>query len=272
MFPSKEERAAKRAKRDQARVAVLERIGTKFAEAIEAADAGDVLAEELAIQEGSVIAAKADTLTWHATPKWEQRLNELTEGGEVRRAQMIGFASQTYIWADRIVSIDEMAEGDLAAGIHAVDSTTRAEVMTEGQLRTTKRPTLTRMAAGSVLPGTALIPGLAFQKKETIDDRRLFLTIEQANWGKIIELDPEKVDHVEMREVAMRLNQAANQSAPDRQSASGVAQDAGGDADLGSPAGPDVTSQLEKLGQLRDAGVLSDDEFHEGKRKLLDAM
>ena len=36
-----------------------------------------------------------------------------------------------------------------------------------------------------------------------------------------------------------------------------------------APAGSDLTSQLQQLSQLHNAGVLSDDEFAQAKQKLL---
>jgi hypothetical protein len=40
-------------------------------------------------------------------------------------------------------------------------------------------------------------------------------------------------------------------------------------APAGPPAAPDLTAQLQQLAQLRDAGVLSDEEFAAAKAKLL---
>jgi hypothetical protein len=37
-----------------------------------------------------------------------------------------------------------------------------------------------------------------------------------------------------------------------------------------SPAGPTLAGQLEQLGQLRDQGILTDDEFAAAKRRLLE--
>jgi hypothetical protein len=37
-------------------------------------------------------------------------------------------------------------------------------------------------------------------------------------------------------------------------------------------AGPDVYEQLKKLGELRDAGILTDEEFAAKKQVLLDQM
>jgi hypothetical protein len=154
-----------------------------------------------------------------------------------------------------------MQEKDLRAGIHLLDGDAQAEIMTEGELRTTKRPTLTRMAIGSVLPGTALIPGLAFQKKETVDDRRLFFTIELRDWAKIIELDPQKVDIGEVRQVAMAINAAARQIADQEAKANAARVDSDSALD-----------RLKKLGELRDAGVITEEEFAAKKSALLGSV
>ena len=52
---------------------------------------------------------------------------------------------------------------------YLVDEFVEAQVYQDGEIQITQRPTLTRMAAGAILPGSALIPGLAFQKKKKND-------------------------------------------------------------------------------------------------------
>ena len=39
-----------------------------------------------------------------------------------------------------------------------------------------------------------------------------------------------------------------------------------------TPAEPDLTDQIRKLGELRDAGILTEEEFQAKKAQLLDRM
>ena len=74
------------------------------------------------------------------------------------------------------------------------------------------RPTLTRMAVGAVLPGSALIPGFALQKKEITDSRELFFVLEHPDWLETVQIAPEYEG--EMKKVAAGVNQAARVALP----------------------------------------------------------
>jgi hypothetical protein len=50
------------------------------------------------------------------------------------------------------------------------------------------------MAAGSILPGTALIPGLAFQKKKKNDLRETVFTVSGVDWSLSVEISPKSID------------------------------------------------------------------------------
>ena len=90
-----------------------------------------------------------------------------------------------------------------------MDEHVRATVERGGSIQRTQRPTLTRMAIGSVLPGTALIPGFATRKTTVHDDRELHLVIEHPEWARLMKLDP-SFGH-QARAVAVAINQAANE-------------------------------------------------------------
>jgi hypothetical protein len=47
---------------------------------------------------------------------------------------------------------------------------------------------------------------------------------------------------------------------------------AGGAGQQAKPAGDDVAGQIEKLSRLHDSGALSDEEFADAKRKLLEDL
>jgi hypothetical protein len=110
---------------------------------------------------------------------------------------------------------------------------------------------------GAMLPGSALIPGLALAKKETSDHRELYFILEHPEWGAVVKVDPALGEVV--RTIAAGVNQAAYRLAP--------VADASATAVAADPL-----ERLEKLGQLRDAGVLTEEEFLTQKAKLLNAL
>ena len=62
------------------------------------------------------------------------------------------------LWEDRLVG---------NGFVIPLTTSVSAEVHESGSVDVERRPTLTRMAVGAILPGTALIPGLAFQKRRS---------------------------------------------------------------------------------------------------------
>lgn len=112
-----------------------------------------------------------------------------------------------------------------------------------------KRITATRL----VLTGPF---ALAFRKKK--DKRELYLMIEGDGDAFVVEVDPKK--GAEARKFAAKLNTAASRAT----------------ASAPTPAPPSesspstsVADELKKLAELRDAGVLSPDEFEAQKARLL---
>lgn len=166
-------------------------------DAIAAAERDDIEAEELAIHAAYNTAAKFTSV---GTAYFNAQLIGLL-GERIRKSEYFGFAGDIHIWRDRIVLYDQGFE------VHRMDAHVRASVETAGELMVSKRPTLTRMAVGSVLPGTALIPGLAFQKQTIRDTRALFLALEHPKWGRLIQVAPQH--EAAMRQVAINVNQAA---------------------------------------------------------------
>lgn len=140
-----------------------------------------------------------------------------------------------------------------------MDGQVHASVETAGELVRSKRPTLTRMAMGAVLPGSALIPGLAFQKQKIEDTRALFFVLEHPEWGRMVQLAPEY--EAPMRQVSLAVNQAARELGHKETHA------------LSAATGRDAAFEsLKKLGELREAGVLTEAEFAAQKAKLLEQL
>jgi hypothetical protein len=118
----------------------------------------------------------------------------------------------------------------------------RATVDTAGQL--TRRITLTRV----VLTGP-----LALGWRKKLDDRELYLVIEGEGWATSAAVDPKLGE--EARAFAAKINAAATRSSTEQRDA--------------SRDDSDPLQQLRALADLRDAGVITDDEFEAKKTDLL---
>ena len=99
---------------------------------------------------------------------------------------------------------------------------------------------------------------LAWRKKK--DTRELYLLVEGEGWAISVPVDPKK--GAEARGFAARINAAASsQAAPAAAGAPAAAPSA--------PAPSDALEQIRKLGELKDAGLLTDEEFDAKKAELL---
>ena len=192
-----------------------------------------------------------------------------------RASQYIGQCGDLTIYSDHIST----PSGDVI-----IDEHVRAHVETAGTVAVTQRPTMTRMALGAALPGTALIPGFAFQKKKVHDYRELYFIVEHPDWARVVSLSAAYGDAA--RQIAAHLNRAARRVALDKQQY--VAKQAeqlaryeqwrrekAGEpapADPGPAAATSPVDQLRKLAELRDAGVVTPEEFEQQKTKLLDRL
>ncbi len=87
----------------------------------------------------------------------------------------------------------------------------RAIVDTAGNLIESRRPTLTRMAAGGLLLGPlGMLGSLAVQKKKKVDARELYLLIEGGGMASVVRCPPE--DGQKAREFAAKINAAASRA------------------------------------------------------------
>jgi hypothetical protein len=134
--------------------------------------------------------------------------------------------------------IESVHGGGPLAGAHAV-------VDAAGQL--TSRITATRL----VLTGAL---ALAIRKK--VDNRELYLLVEGPGWAISVAVDPTR--GAEARAFAARINAAASAAAPANDQAPAVSSD--------------IPDQIRKLGELRDAGLLTDAEFDAKKTELLSRL
>jgi hypothetical protein len=240
---SREQRALQRQTMNTEVVGHLDR-------AVKEAEAGNIEAEEAAIRAAHEVAIKHDGFTQSGTDYFNERMLHRLNSGTLRRSEYLGNAGDVHVWRDRILLFDQDFE------VRRMDGEVRASVETAGQLVRSRRPTLTRMMVGSVLPGTALIPGLALQKQDVNDTRALFFVLEHPEWGRMIQVAPDY--EAGTRQLAQMVNQAA------RELAHVKAQN--GKAAEGRA---DTLDALKQLGELRDAAVLTDAEFEAKKAQLL---
>lgn len=150
------------------------------------------------------------------------------------------------VWSDRIIQ---------SPRAHVIDALTSASVFVDGLDQITQRPTLTRMALLSPLPGMALIAGMATQKKTRSDLRECSFVVSSAEWQMQVTIAPASVQ--EARRVANRVNAIAE----------GIAQHQL--AHTPASAGTDLVAQLEKLKALLDSGAITQQEFDDIKKTML---
>jgi len=160
------------------------------------------------------------------------------------------FAGLTYqsdkaiaVWSDRVICGDE---------VKPIDRFTTANVFLDGSEQVIQRPTLTRMALLSPLPGTALAPGLALQKQSKVDTREVTFSVASANWQFTCRTSPTSFAH--SKAIAERIN--------------AIASELESRVGAGS-AGTDKVEKIKELKNLLDNGALSVEEFNELKSQVL---
>ena len=189
---------------------------------------------------------------------------------EESRGRLVGNLSgkgflggQLHVFENRIFSPSRNLE---------LDENTVAEVVLEGEKIVSARPTLTRMAALSFLPGTALIPGLALQKKTVKDERQLIVVIANASGSITMNLDMSQLANA--KAIASQINAIAEQKHRANSGASLVAPESSAETSQVTPASTTLTSsvadELIKLKGLLDSGHISDEEFAIMKKQLIE--
>jgi hypothetical protein len=242
---TKDGRAAARSDAQERRETARSAYVGALERAVEAADWGDVLAEERAAGE-ALAAARADD---SVKQEFDERWGALLRAKKLRRSEFLGSVADMHFYRDRIISRD---------GVRVMDEHYRATVDAAGNITTAYKPTVKRMAALSVLPGSALAPGMAMQKEMTRDYRELYFLVEHPDWARVERVNPVRARYI--RQLAANINAAAAAAGMSTQST---------DAGHGPAEPEDSLEKLKKLGELRDAGVLSEDEFSQAKQRLL---
>lgn len=239
---------------------LVEPVLAHLEEAVAAAERGDILAEERAIWEGRRLANKAGLAALRGPLWFESRVMDLARRNLVRRGvDLIGTVA-----ADLIVMSDRCVQKDRT---YILDADVRASVEVDGQILKSSRPTLTRMAFGSVLPGSALLVGLALPKTTTEDKRRARFVLAHPQWRVEERLDP---DHAHLVVgIAAQVNAVA-EGLKRQQTVSFVA--AAREVPPAAPASASahgLAEEMTKLASLRDAGILTEEEFTAAKARLL---
>lgn len=151
------------------------------------------------------------------------------------------------IWSDRVIGGDQ---------VEPIDEFTSASVFVDGVDQIIQRPTLTRMAIMSPLPGSALIAGLALQKKTRNDLRDVLFSVSSADWQFSCSISPSNIQVAKsaadrVNAIAAKLERSSNRVSAHPQSQTSLAD------------------ELSKLSSLLADGVLSQDEFDTLKAKLI---
>jgi hypothetical protein len=171
-----------------------------------------------------------------ALDRSRQQLAEARENAKAKPKHET-FAGVT-LWSDGRVESKHQGGGFVAGA--------RATVETQGQIR-----------------GRRTVKTLGMHQKK-IDERELFLSIEGQGWAISVQVDPK--DGAEAREFAAKVNAAgmAHQGVERASLATPVASSPTATAEH-----PPVAEELKKLAELRDAGVLTEEEFADQKAVLL---
>lgn len=228
--------------------------------AVAAAERHDILGEERAIAESRALAKKAGLIAFNG-PKWlEARILELTQQGHLRRdVDLIGVVGNDLtIMSDRILHKGKA---------YLLDADVRASVELNGQVLQSSRPTMTRMAIGSVLPGSALLVGLAAPKTSTNDMRKAQFVMVHPKWRIVESLNPDSAH--KLTGLAAQVTAIA-EGLQRKESLGTLSPSPAAVADQRPVTDP--LDQLKKLGELRDAGILTDEEFAAKKEDILSRM
>jgi hypothetical protein len=151
------------------------------------------------------------------------------------------------VYTDRLVTED----GQLLP----MSSEVVAEVDTTGNVTATRGRNLGNKAFGTALLGPIGLFGIGNAKTTVQDTRETFLMIEGPDWQLSLKYGPDL--GIFVRAFAQAVNLAARVIAPAASPGSAAtSQD-------------DPLDRIKKLGELRDSGFLTEDEFEEQKRKLL---
>lgn len=155
------------------------------------------------------------------------------------------------VFSDRVVATGEARR---------IDEYTQAQVYLDGTTTVSSRPTLTRMALLSPLPGTALIPGMALQKKQKHDNRQGQFAVGGRDWSFSVLISPADVGRA--RSLAEQINRNA-------EAVHALASRTSQAPEL-ARVSDDLLTRLERIAALLASGAITDEEAATLKAKELD--
>ncbi|OLM08998.1 hypothetical protein Ae707Ps1_5945 [Pseudonocardia sp. Ae707_Ps1] len=228
-----------------------------LASAAAAAEAGELLREEGFLRDVLGLAKRASLLSRPEVRQWLQQQIDRDHGkGLIRRgARLLGVIEATRGGEAVTALSDRLLHGQR---VYPMDAFVSAAVHLDGNVVVSHRPTMTRMMIGSVLPGTALIPGLAFQKKQQHDNRTASMTISHPEWSITVAVAPDRVGTP--RSIAGRINATADQLQQQR----AVAR-----PELAARDEGDRLGKLERIGTLLAQGVITSDQAAELRDEVM---
>ncbi len=159
-------------------------------------------AHQAAIRTADQALRKAESAHARDVRKAQRALDRATALGDSTIASFAGKTGKVKVSATQI---------KVPSGVFPMNPRVQAAVDTAGELVVSRRPTLTRMAAGGLLFGPiGALLGAGVTKKEVADKRELYLLIEGDEFASLIQCDPDKGQKA--RQTATAINQAARQS------------------------------------------------------------
>lgn len=238
---------------------LLPELESLLKEAAERGRAGEILREEELITAVRSVAEKSPIWRRRHVVRWidraiDQRVNDgLLRAGAVLIGHVKGEVSGDIVatfYGLRIYS-DRLLIGQTC---RVMDASVSVAIEVDGQLVVSHRPTMTRMAAGAALPGSALLVGLATQKRIVNDGRSAQLVVAHPEWVVAIQVKPEAVP--DLRPIAARVNSIADSMS------NGAQPVASSESKL---------DQLERLNELLKSGAISEVQAANLREEILES-
>jgi hypothetical protein len=156
------------------------------------------------------------------------------------------------VYTDRLVT----DEGQVLA----MSGDVVADVEISGNQTATRGRNLAAKAVGTAVLGPIGLFGIGNATTKVTDTREVFLTVQGPDWQVSRRYGPDTA--IFARAFAQAVNLTARIITPD----------APPPTQRDQPVREDPLERIEKLGKLRDSGLLTDAEFEEQKKKLLAAL
>jgi hypothetical protein len=248
----------------------------------EAAEKGDIATEEDHLGQALALAQTAGLGQVRKVRAWLLREIDEAIADETLRIGMttVGTVNDES-WTKKnsvIIGSDRILYGGKG---YPLDHHVAAAVELDGQLLESSRPTMTRMAIGSVLPGSALLVGLAMPKKTTTDTRTAHLVMVHPTWRIVVPIARESVPKVRPLTSQRNAISKAMEGAGGAQPALGalavpeleipqVVEET--ESEASSTSGVDNRmDRLERIAELKDRGVIDEEEAKRLRAEVLDA-